>query len=158
MRSNCQQSHRRRLSKPRLQHGSLSASWQTLFDRITLSACGILFLFLGVNGVQDMRETFLNYSSVRISSAWYAFAILPPLIAIGSALLLPTHYLVWKKGLLTNGLLFACLLSGGTSPLLYIIYDYEHNIHVPSPVTQEGPQHGDTPNPHSPSAQGAGGR
>ena len=129
-----------------------------LLDRITLIACGILFLFLGVNGVHDMRDTFLNYSSVRIPSAWYAFATLPPLIAIGAASLLPTQHLTCKKGLLTNGLLFACLLSGGTSPLLYIIYDYEHNIHMTSPVTQEGPQPGDSPNPHSPSAQGAGGR
>lgn len=108
-----------------------------LLDRITLIACGILFLFLGVNGVHNMRETFLNYSSVRISSAWYAFAILPPLITIGAALLFPTRYLIWKRGLLTNSLLFACLLSGGTSPLLYIIYDYEHNIHMTSPVTQD---------------------
>jgi len=129
-----------------------------LLDRITLIACGILFLFLGVNGVHDMRETFLNYSSVRISSAWYAFAIPPPLLAIGAALLLPTQYLIWKKGLLTKVLLFTCMLSGGTSPLLYILYDYEHNIHMTSPVTQEGPQHGNTPNSHSPSAQGFGGR
>jgi len=129
-----------------------------LLDRITLIACGILCLFLGVNGVHDMRETFLNYSSLRIPSAWYAYATLPPLITIGAALLLPTQYLTWKKGLLTNGLLFVCLLSGGTTPLLYLIYDYAHNIHMISPVTQEGPQHGDTPDPHAPSAQGAGGR
>ena len=129
-----------------------------LLDRITLIVCGILFLFLGVNGVHDMRETFLNYSSVRISSAWYAFAILPPVIAIGAASLLPTQHLTCKKGLLTNGLLFACLLSGGTSPLLYIIYDYEHNIHMTSPVTQERPQHDAPPNPHSPSTQGVGDR
>jgi len=129
-----------------------------LLDRITLIACGIVFLFLGVNGVQDMRDTFFNYSSIRISSAWYAFAILPTVITIGAALLLPTQYLIWKKGLLTHCLLFACLLSGGTEPLLYIIYDYEHNIHMTSPVAQEGPQHGAPPNPHSPSAQGAGGR
>jgi hypothetical protein len=127
-----------------------------LLDRITLIVCGVLFLFLGVKGVQDMRETFLNYSSVRISSAWYAFAILPPLITIGAALSLPTQYLIWKKGLLTNILLFVCLLSGGTSPMLYIIYDYEHNIHMTSPVTQERLQHGAPPNPHSPSAQGVG--
>jgi len=110
-----------------------------LLDRIILIMCGVLFLFLGVKGVQNMRETFLNYSSVRISSGWYAFAILPPLITIGAALSLPTQYLIWKKGLLTNSLLFVCLLSGGTSPLLYIIYDYAHNIHTTSPVTQEGP-------------------
>ena len=117
-----------------------------LLDRITLLTCGIIFLFLGVKGVYDMRETFLNYSSVRISSVWYAFAILPPLISIGAALLLPTQYLIWKKGLLTHSLLFACLLSGGTSPLLYIIYDYAHNIHMTSSV------------PQSPSDQGAGER
>lgn len=129
-----------------------------LLGRITLSACGILFLFLGVDGVHDAREIFHNYSSVRISSAWYAFAILPPLISIGAALLLPTRHLIWKKGLLTNSLLFACILSGCTSPLLYIIYDYEHNIHNPYPERQERPQHGVPPNLHSTSAQGVGGR
>jgi len=129
-----------------------------LLDRITLIACGIVFLFLGVKGVQDMRDTFLNYSSIRISSAWYAFAILPPLISIGVALLFPTRHLIWKRGLITNSLLFACILSGFTSPLLHIIYDYEHNIHMTSHEKQERPQHGDTPNTHSPSAQGVGGR
>ena len=85
-------------------------------------------LVLGVRGVSSSRDMGACYASVQIPQSWYWFAVLPPVIIATLAILLPQRVICWRRGFVASLLGLVSMISGGASPLLYIIYDFEHRL------------------------------
>jgi len=93
--------------------------------RLLILGSTAIFLVLGLIGVSGSRDIAAAYGNIQIPVAWYLF---PIVLAAMSALLLPAAILRRRRGVVVWVLLLVTLLSGGTSPLLYIIYDFEHRL------------------------------
>ena len=85
-------------------------------------------LVLGVWGVSSSRDIGARYASVQIPQSWYWFAVLPPLLVATLAVLLPRRVICWRRGSIASVLALLSMVSGGASPLLYIIYDFERRL------------------------------
>ncbi len=96
--------------------------------RLLILGSTAVFLVLGLIGVSGSRDIAARYGNIQIPVAWYLLPIVLALLAAISALLLPAAVLRWRRGAVVWVLLLVTLLSGGTSPLLYIIYDFEHHL------------------------------
>ena len=96
--------------------------------RLVLVGSSLIFLVLGLIGVSGSRDIAARHANIQISVAWYLFLIVLTALVISSALLLPAAVLRWRRGMVVWVLLLITLLIGGTSPLLYIIYDFEHRL------------------------------
>ena len=96
--------------------------------RLAILGSTAVFLVLGVIGVSGSRDIAAHYGNIQIPVAWYLFPIVLAVLVAVSALLLPAAVLRWRRGVVVWVLLLVTLLSGGTSPLLYIIYDFEHRL------------------------------
>lgn len=96
--------------------------------RVALVLASIYSLVLGVFGVSSAREIGAGWAGVHISSAWYWFAAFPCIVVASLAFFLPAHVLLGRRGILPR-ILFCCLvLPSSTSPLLYLIYDFEQRL------------------------------
>ncbi len=102
-------------------------------QRLVLLGSSVIFLVIGVNGVSGSRDIAARYGNIQILVAWYLFPIVLAVLVVASALLLPAAVLRWRRGVVVWVLLLMTLLLGGTSPLLYIIYDFEHRLSSSSP-------------------------
>ena len=103
--------------------------------RLVLVGSSLVFLVLGLIGVSGSRDIAARHPNFQISVEWYLFPIALTVLVIALALLLPAAVLRWRRGMVVWVLLVITLLVGGTSPLLYIIYDFEHH---PSSRTSPG--------------------
>jgi len=106
--------------------------------------CCIAFLYFGIAGVTQMRDLFARYSTIHIPTVWYWFAIVPQLVVAVLTVTLPEAAFRWRRGAIAGILILTSIIAGGTSPLLYIVYDYEHNIEAPvteSSSASENAQH-----------------
>ena len=101
---------------------------EELLKRLIILGSTAVFLVLGVIGVSASRDIAARYGNIQIPVAWYLFPIVLAVLVVASALLLPAAVLRWRRGVVVWVLLLVTLLSGGTSPLLYIIYDFEHRL------------------------------
>ena len=97
-------------------------------QRLVLLGSSVVFLVIGVIGVSGSRDIAARYGNIQIPVAWYLFPIVLAVLVAVSALLLPAAVLRWRRGVVVWVLLLVTLLCGGTSPLLYIIYDFEHRL------------------------------
>ena len=96
--------------------------------RLVLVGSSLIFLVLGLIGVSGSRDIAARHGNIQIPAAWYLFPIVLAVLVAISTLLLPAAVLRWGRGVVVWVLLLVTLLSGGTSPLLYIIYDFEHRL------------------------------
>ena len=96
--------------------------------RVTLILASIYFLVLGVLGVSSAQQISAEWAGVHIPSAWYWFAVVPCIIVASLAFFLPARVLLGRRDILPSILLCCVVLSGSTSPLLYIIYDFERRL------------------------------
>jgi len=96
--------------------------------RLLILGSSAVFLVLGLIGVSGSRDIAARYGNIQIPVAWYLFPIVLAVLVAVSALLLPAAVLRWRRGAVVWVLLLVTLLSGGTSPLLYMIYDIEHRL------------------------------
>ena len=96
--------------------------------RLLILGSTAVFLVLGLIGVSGSRDIAARYGNIQIPLTWYLFPIVLAILVAVSALLLPAAVLRWRRGVVVWVLLLVTLLYGGTSPLLYIIYDFEHRL------------------------------
>jgi hypothetical protein len=101
---------------------------EELSRRLVILGSTAVFLVLGLSGVSSSRDIAARYCNIQIPVAWYLFPIVLAVLVVASALLLPAAVLRWRRGVVVWLLLLATLLSGSTSPLLYIKYDFEHRL------------------------------
>ena len=87
-----------------------------------------MFLVLGMIGVSTSRDIAVRYGNIQIPVAWYLFPIVLAVLVVASALLLPAAVLRWRRGVVVWLLFLVTVLLGATSPLLYIIYGFEHRL------------------------------
>ena len=96
--------------------------------RLLILGSSAVFLVLGLIGVSGSRDIAARYGNIQIPVAWYLFPIVLAVLVAVSALLLPAAVLRWRRGVVVWVLILVTLLLGSTSPLLYIIYDFEHRL------------------------------
>ena len=101
---------------------------EELPTRLFILGSTAVFLVLGLSGVSTSRDIAARYCNIQIPVAWYLFPIVLAVLVVASALLLPAAVLRWRWGVVVWVLLLVTLLSGSTSPLLYIKYDFEHRL------------------------------
>ena len=101
---------------------------EELPKRLLIIGSTAVFFVLGVIGVSASRDMATRYGNIQLPVAWYLFPIVLAVLVAGSALLLPAAVLRWRRGLVVWVLLLVTLLFGSTSPLLYIIYNFEHHL------------------------------
>jgi hypothetical protein len=99
---------------------------------LILGSTAVFFVF-GVIGVSASRDIAARYGNIQIPVAWYLFPIVLAVLVVASALLLPAAVLRWRRGVVVWLLFLVTVLLGSTSPLLYIIYDFEHRLSSSSP-------------------------
>jgi hypothetical protein len=101
---------------------------EELPKRLLILGSTAVFLVLGLSGVSTSRDIAARYCNIQIPVAWYLFPIVLAVLVAASALLLPAAVLRWRRGVVVWLLILATLLSGSTSPLLYVKYDFEHRL------------------------------
>jgi hypothetical protein len=101
---------------------------EELSKRLLILGSTAVFLVLGLSGVSSSRDIAARYCNIQIPVAWYLFPIVLAVLVVPPALLLPAPVLRWRRGVVVWVLLLVTLLLGSTSPLLYIIYDFEHRL------------------------------
>ncbi len=106
---------------------------EELPKRLLILGSTAVFLVLGVIGVSASRDIAARYGNIQIPVAWYLFPIVLGVLVVASALLLPAAVLRWRRGVVVWLLFLVTVLLGSTSPLLYIIYDFEHRLSSSSP-------------------------
>jgi hypothetical protein len=106
---------------------------EELPKRLLILGSTAVFLVLGLIGVSGSRDIAARYGNIQIPVAWYLFPIVLAVLVVASALLLPAAVLRWRRGVVMWLLFLVTVLLGSTSPLLYIIYDFEHRLSSSSP-------------------------
>jgi hypothetical protein len=106
---------------------------EELPKRLLILGSTAVFLVLGVIGVSTSRDIAARYGNIQIPVAWYLFPIVLAVLVVALALLLPAPVLRWRRGVVVWLLFLVTVLLGSTSPLLYIIYDFEHRLLSSSP-------------------------
>ncbi len=96
--------------------------------RLLILGSTAVFLVLGLIGVSGSRDIAARYGNIQVPVAWYLFPIVLAVLVTVSALLLPAAVLHWRRGVVVWLLFLVTVLLGSTSPLLYIIYDFEHRL------------------------------
>jgi hypothetical protein len=106
---------------------------EELPKRLLILGSTAVFFVVGVIGVSASRDIAARYGNIQIPVAWYLFPIVLAVLVVASALLLPAAVLRWRRGVVVWLLLLVTALLGSTSPLLYVIYDFEHRLSSSSP-------------------------
>ena len=106
---------------------------EELPKRLLILGSTAVFLVLGLIGVSGSRDIAARHGNIQIPVAWYLFPIMLAVLVVASTLLLPAAALRWRRGVVVWVLFLVTLLLGSTSPLLYIIYDFEHRLSSSSP-------------------------
>jgi hypothetical protein len=101
---------------------------EELPKRLLILGSTAVFFVLGVIGVSNSRDIAARYGNIQIPVVWYLFPIVLAVLVAASALLLPAAVLRWRRGVVVWVLLLVTLLYGGTSPLLYTLYDLAHSL------------------------------
>jgi len=101
---------------------------EELLKRLLILGSTAVFLVLGVIGVSNSRDIAARYGNIQIPVAWYLFPIVLAVLVAASALLLPAPVLRWRRGVVVVVLFLLTFMLGGTSPLLYALYDFEHSL------------------------------
>ena len=96
--------------------------------RVTLIVASIVFLVYGVIGVSSSQAIGATHAGVKIPNGWYWFAVVPNVLVAGLAIILPTRLFYDRRSLIMSALMFLAILAGSTGPLLYVIYDFEHQL------------------------------
>ncbi len=112
---------------------------EELAKRLLILGSTAAFLVLGVMGVSSSRDIAARYGNIQIPVAWYLFPIVLAVFVAASTLLLPAAALRWRRGVVVWVLLLVTLLLGGTGPLLYGIYDFEHRLSSPPSQSKAQP-------------------
>ena len=85
-------------------------------------------LILGVNSIIFYQDTYSKFTEIEIPNTWHYFIIILYIITACTLLFLPESILFKKRYLFIFIIILIGIFIQFISPIMYIYYDYEHNI------------------------------